>query len=137
VDLAEWLKALPPTVNCLERLLHESPWLLGVGLAAANDVGFELSVTLLRDSPEARMCLPTTRAGSDRRAGSRCRSGVTARESTDGGGGRPSSDVTASRPSCGMMSGVTEPVSPSLERKRCVCQSSTSAAWPWVSPKSH
>jgi hypothetical protein len=43
VDLAEWLKALPPTVNCLERLLHESPWLLGVGLAAANDVGFELA----------------------------------------------------------------------------------------------
>jgi hypothetical protein len=58
VDLAEWRKALG-IVGALERLLHDPPWLLGVRLAAADEVGFELRVTLLWDSPEARMCLPS------------------------------------------------------------------------------
>jgi hypothetical protein len=57
VDLAEWRTALR-TVAALERLLHDPPWLLGVRLAPADDVGFELRVTLLWDSPQARMCLP-------------------------------------------------------------------------------
>jgi hypothetical protein len=58
VDLAEWRKKLG-AVACLERLLHDPPWLLSVRLAAAGEVGFELQVTLLWDSPQARMCLPT------------------------------------------------------------------------------
>jgi hypothetical protein len=57
VDLAEWRKALR-TVDGLERLLHAPPWLGAVRLAAAPDVGFELRVTLLWDSAQARMCLP-------------------------------------------------------------------------------
>jgi hypothetical protein len=57
VDLAEWRKALG-TASGLERLLHDPPWLLNVRLAAADDVGFELLITLLWDSPQARMCLP-------------------------------------------------------------------------------
>ncbi len=58
VDLAEWRKALG-AASGLERLLHDPPWLLSVRLTTAEDVGFELRVTLLWDSPQARMCLPT------------------------------------------------------------------------------
>lgn len=58
VDLAEWRKALG-AVGGLERLLGDPPWLLDVRLAAAGDVGFELVVTLLWDTPQGRICLPT------------------------------------------------------------------------------
>lgn len=57
VDLAEWRKALR-TVAGLTGLLQNPPWLGAVRLAAAEEVGFELHVTLLWDSPQARMCLP-------------------------------------------------------------------------------
>jgi hypothetical protein len=57
VDLAEWRKALR-TVFGLQGLLQNPPWLGGVRLGAAPDVGFELRVTLLWNSPQARMCLP-------------------------------------------------------------------------------
>ncbi|BDG02876.1 hypothetical protein [Anaeromyxobacter oryzae] len=58
VDLAEWRAALPAVAG-LERLLHDPPWLEGVRLAPAAKVGFELRVTILSDSAEARACLPT------------------------------------------------------------------------------
>lgn len=58
MDPAEWRKALG-AVAALEQLLHDPLWLLGVRLAAAGEVGFELQVTLLWDSPEARICLPS------------------------------------------------------------------------------
>ena len=58
VDLGEWRKTLR-TVSGLERLLQNPTWLGAVRLAAADDVGFELRVRLLWDSPQARMCLPT------------------------------------------------------------------------------
>jgi hypothetical protein len=58
VDLAEWRAALP-CVAAIERLLQGSLWFLGARIAPADDVGFELRVTLLQDSEQARMCLPT------------------------------------------------------------------------------
>ena len=58
VALAEWRSALP-TVAGLEKLLQGPPWLLHVRLAPAPDVGFELRVTMLWDSPRGRMCLPS------------------------------------------------------------------------------
>jgi hypothetical protein len=59
VDLAEWRKALQARV-ALERLLQDPPWLMRVQLAAAAEVGLELRVELLWDSPEARLCLPSS-----------------------------------------------------------------------------
>jgi hypothetical protein len=59
VDLAEWCAALR-TVAAVEGLLHEPPWLKSVQLAPAAEVGFELRVTMLWDSAEARMCLPAS-----------------------------------------------------------------------------
>lgn len=59
VDLAEWRKALG-AVSALERLLQDPPWLLRVRLVTAPEVGFELRVELLWDSPEGRMCLPSS-----------------------------------------------------------------------------
>jgi hypothetical protein len=59
VDLAEWRSALRARA-ALEGLLHDPPWLLQVRLAAAEEVGFELRVELLWDSPEARLCLPSS-----------------------------------------------------------------------------
>src|SRR5512143_1819228 len=58
VDLIEWRIALRAVAG-LERLLGDPPWLVGVRLAAAREVGFELVVTLLRETPQARMCLPS------------------------------------------------------------------------------
>ncbi len=58
VDLVEWRIALRAVAG-LERLLCDPPWLLGVRLAPAREVGFELVVTLLRDTQQARMCLPS------------------------------------------------------------------------------
>jgi hypothetical protein len=58
VDLAEWRAAIP-AATALEGLLHDPPWLLGVRLAPAEVVGFELRVTLLWETPQARMCLPS------------------------------------------------------------------------------
>jgi hypothetical protein len=48
------------SVAVIEGLLHEPPWLKSVQLAPAADVGFELRVTMLWDSAEARMCLPAS-----------------------------------------------------------------------------
>jgi hypothetical protein len=59
VDLAEWRAALR-TVSAVEGLLHAPPWLKSVQLAPAADVGFELRVTMLWDSADARMCLPAS-----------------------------------------------------------------------------
>jgi hypothetical protein len=67
VDLAEWRVALR-TIAAVERLLHEPPWLKSVQLAPAADVGFELRVTMLWDSAEARMCLPASVDGVPVRA---------------------------------------------------------------------
>jgi hypothetical protein len=59
VDLAEWRSALRAAAG-LQNLLHDPPWLGGVRLAPAPEVGFELRVTMLWESHQARMCLPSS-----------------------------------------------------------------------------
>lgn len=57
VALDEWREGLR-AVAALERLLHDPPWLLGIRLGVARDVGLELTVKLLQESRHARVCLP-------------------------------------------------------------------------------
>jgi hypothetical protein len=57
VDLAEYCAALR-AADAIRGLLHEPPWLLGVSLVVAKDVGFEIVVTIIREDEMARRCLP-------------------------------------------------------------------------------
>jgi hypothetical protein len=57
VDVAEW-RAAVRCAAALEGLLHAPPWLVDVRVAAAEEVGLELVVTLLWESEDARRCLP-------------------------------------------------------------------------------
>ncbi len=59
VDLEEW-RAARRAVAGLVALLRDPPWLVGVRLAPAEDVGVEVRVTMLWDSPEGRLRLPAS-----------------------------------------------------------------------------
>lgn len=58
VALDEWREALKAKQG-LENLLGNPEWLLGIRVAPSPTVGFQLVVTLMWDSAQARMCLPS------------------------------------------------------------------------------
>jgi hypothetical protein len=58
VDLAEW-RAARRAAEFLQSTHGRLPLLLGIRVVVSRDVGFELEVTLVRDDPAVRVCLPS------------------------------------------------------------------------------
>jgi hypothetical protein len=58
VDLAEWRDARR-AAEFLESTHGRLPLLLAIRLLASRSVGFELEVTLVRDDPSVRVCIPS------------------------------------------------------------------------------
>lgn len=59
VDLEEWREARRAAAF-LASLYYAPPWLAGIGVGLAPDVGCELRVTISIDTPLIRRCVPTT-----------------------------------------------------------------------------
>lgn len=58
VDLDEWRAALR-AAKFLQSLHGRLPVLLGIRVLVSRSVGFELEVTIVRDDPMVRRCIPT------------------------------------------------------------------------------
>jgi hypothetical protein len=58
VDLCEWRSARD-ALRALDRFVTWSDWVLSTSVVPGADGTLELRVTLLRDSREVRMCLPS------------------------------------------------------------------------------
>ncbi len=58
VAMDEWQEALRAK-QCLEKLLGNPDWLLGVRAAASPTVGVRLVVTFLWDSAQGHICVPS------------------------------------------------------------------------------
>ncbi len=58
VDLREW-RAARDALRALDRFVAWSSWVLSTSVVPGADGKLELRVTLLQDSREVRMCLPS------------------------------------------------------------------------------
>ncbi len=58
VDLAEW-RAARHAADFLRSTHGDLPLFLGIRVLVSRSVGFELEVTLVRDDPMVRRCIPT------------------------------------------------------------------------------